>query len=529
VTASAPASVGVAAPPAPESWFLEASRCWCGGREHGPSPCSAEYFVCERCGTHVSRRRLRPDRVADFYSLSGYWHARQREKAHPTLLERRALLERDGRVDRWVTAIERHALGNKGVAVEIGCAEGTLLLRLRDRGWTVCGVEPDAATAAAVAAATGLDVRAGAFPDVTIPDCDLFVACDVLEHALEPQRLLEAAHARLRPGGLLFLQLPLLVPGEPDFGGITPKVFDPWEHSFIFSRTSIATLLAACGFEVLQNNEAWVRAHEFVVARRRESNPGPARLLANLPEIFSPEWRGFMDELNAFARPLGLREFHSWSKIWEYPALWRQGLADVPWSRARLVDIGSELSALPWWLATRGARVTLIERSANFTGHWEFVRRKLGVAVDWRIVDTSDLPLAPGSADVVTSLSVLEHQPDKHRAIDEIARVLRPGGLLALSCDLCEPEYGMAYPAWGGTPLTLSGFDALLTQHPQFEPVRTANWNTEDIEAFLAWHRETAPHHTYITTATVLRRLPGGWRSLQRRLRQAHTRFWAQE
>jgi hypothetical protein len=109
----------VAAPPAPESWFLEASRCWCGGREHGSSPCSAEYFVCERCGTHVSRRRLRPDRVADFYSLSGYWHARQREKAHPTLLERRALLERDGRVDRWVTAIERHALGNKGVAVAL--------------------------------------------------------------------------------------------------------------------------------------------------------------------------------------------------------------------------------------------------------------------------------------------------------------------------------------------------------------------------------------------------------------------------
>jgi hypothetical protein len=83
----------------------------------------------------------------------------------------------------------------------------------------------------------------------------------------------------------------------------------------------------------------------------------------------------------------------------------------------------------------------------------------------------------------------------------------------------------MTYPAWGGTPLTARGFDALLTQHPQFEPVRPAAWNTEDIETFLAWHRETAPHHTYITAATVLRRLPGGWRSLQRRLRQAHARF----
>ncbi len=523
------ASVGVAAPPAPEQWFLEATQCWCGGREQASSPCNAEYFVCERCGTHVARRRLHAERVADFYSLSGYWHARQREKAHPTLLERRALLERDGRVDRWVKAIERHTLGNKGVAVEIGCAEGTLLLQLRERGWTVCGVEPDPATAASVADATGLEIRSGAFPDVAIPDCDLFIACDVLEHALEPQRLLEAAHTRLRPGGLLFLQLPLLVPGEPDFGGITPKVFDPWEHSFIFSRSSIATLLTAAGFEVRQNNEAWVRAHEFVVARRREPRIEAKRLLANLPEMLSPAWRSFMDELNAFARPLGLREFQSWSKIWEYPALWRQGLSTVPWAQTRLVDIGSELSALPWWLATKGARVTLIERSPNFTGHWEFVRRKLGVTVDWKIVDSSDLPFAPASVDVVTSLSVLEHQPDKTRAVDEMARILRPGGLLALSCDVCDPAYGMSYPPWGGAALDLRGFDALLLQHPQLEPVTEPTWNLEDIESFLVWHRETAPHHTYTTAATVLRRLPNGWRTLRRRLYQAHTRFVAHD
>jgi len=523
--ADAPASVGVAAPPAPEAWFLAATRCWCGGSERAPSPCSADYFVCSRCGTHVARRRLRAERVADFYSLAGYWHARQREKAHPTLLERRALLERDGRVDRWMAAIERHTLGNRGTAVEIGCAEGTLLVRLRERGWTVCGVEPDAATAAAVAAATGLEVRAGAFPEVAIPDCDLFVACDVLEHALDPQRLVEAAHARLRPGGLLFLQLPLLVPGEADFGGITPKVFDPWEHSFIFTRTSIATLLAAAGFEVLQNDEAWVRAHEFVVARRREPTPEATPLLANLPEMLSPEWRGFMDGLNAFARPLGLREFDSWSKIWEYPALWQRGLATMPWAQTRLVDIGSELSALPWWLATQGARVTLIERSPNFTGHWEYLRKRLGVAVDWHIVDTADLPLPPRSVDVVTSLSVLEHQPDKVRAVDEMARVLRPGGLLALSCDICEPGYGMTYPAWGGTALDRRGFDALLLQHPDLEPLHAPTWNAEDIGPFLAWHRETAPHHTYVTAAAVLRRLPGGWRPLQRRLRRAHARF----
>jgi ubiquinone/menaquinone biosynthesis C-methylase UbiE len=111
--------------------------------------------------------------------------------------------------------------------------------------------------------------------------------------------------------------------------------------------------------------------------------------------------------------------------------------------------------------------VTLIETSENFVEHWKFVREKLGLhdRVDWHIVQSSDLPVADGSIDVVTSLSVIEHQPDKVRAVDEVARVLRPGGLFALSFDLAEPELGMTYPAWNGEALTRAKFEALLGHH----------------------------------------------------------------
>lgn len=517
-----------AAPPAPDAWYESADRCWCGGRESAPSPCSPDYWVCERCGTHVARRRLRAERVTDFYSLAGYWQARQSEKAHPTLLERGAVLERDGRVDAWMAAIEAAGPGSPGVAIEIGCAEGSLLRRLAARGWRTIGLEPDPATAAAVREATGLDVRDGVFPGADLPPCDLLAACDVLEHALDPAAFVREAARRLRPGGLLFLQLPLMVPEQPDFGGITPKVFDPWEHSFIFTRSSVATLLASEGFGVLANTGSWIRAHEFVVARRLP-DPAPGfRPLANVREMFSVPWRSFMDELNAFARPLGLREFRTWSKIWEYPALWHGGLSGLDWSRVRLVDIGSELSPLPWWLATRGATVTLVETSPNFERHWEFVRERLGgPAVDWRIVASADQPFSSGSVDVVTSLSVLEHQPDKLRALAEIARILRPGGLLAMSFDLAEAELGMTYPEWNGRALSRREFRELLARCVEFEPLSELHWNDDDLAPFLEWHRQTAPHHTYVTGAVLLRRLPAGWRLAGRRLRHACSRLQA--
>jgi len=523
-----PFSPAQAAPPAPPGWFVPVTRCWCGGGESGPSPCSETYFVCERCGTHVARQRLRAERVADFYSMDGYWHVRQQEKAHPTLHQRKAILERDGRVDRWIAAIERHTGIPKGTAVEIGCAEGTLLERLRAKGWETCGVEPDPATAASVNAATGLNVIGGIFPDVPVPACDLFVACDVLEHALDPKAFVAAAHASLRTGGVLFLQLPLMLPTEPDFGGITPKVFDPWEHTFIFSRQSVATLLASVGFAILANDESWIRAHEFVVARRVENVARPHRYLANVPEMLSPPWQAFMNELNGFARPLGLREFTTWSKIWEYPALWQGGLHRVDWSKAHLLDIGSELSPLPWWLASKGATVTLVEATENYNRHWEHVRRKLGnPKVTWHTVGSADLPAPSGSVDVVTSLSVIEHQPDKAHAFHEIARVLRPGGILALSFDLAERDLGMTYPEWNGRALTRAEFARLVQDSPELELTTPLDWNEEDLEPFLAWHRQTAPHHNYITGAALLRRLPPGWPVLRRRLRHAYSRFQA--
>src|SRR5207248_2827131 len=82
----------------------------------------------------------------------------------------------------------------------------------------------------------------------------------------------------------------------------------------------------------------------------------------------------------------------------EYPWLWFNGLAAINWSGARLVDIGSEISPIPWFLALKGARVTLIETSREWIPIWENLRAKLHVDVDWHIVDSEKLPVPDASA-----------------------------------------------------------------------------------------------------------------------------------
>ncbi len=251
----------------------------------------------------------------------------------------------------------------------------------------------------------------------------------------------------------------------------------------------------------------------------------PIARLASLTQMRSEPFCLFMDRTNALARSLGLREMTNWSKIWEYPFIWFAALSKVDLSRTRLIDIGSETSVMPWLLALLGADVTMIETNRSLETLWSNLRSKLNVSVDWWFVDDASIPVPDASVDCVTSFSVIEHQPDRAHAIDEIARVLNPGGLLAMSFDVVEA--GMTFPSSNGSAMTLAQFERDVWSHEAFgggsreasgighqalgetgarQGKAVIAWNLDDIAPFHAWHKTTAPQHNYVVAAAVLRR-----------------------
>jgi protein-tyrosine sulfotransferase len=241
------------------------------------------------------------------------------------------------------------------------------------------------------------------------------------------------------------------------------------------------------------------------LARPAPERPAPRAALATVGELDSEPFRRLMEWFNAMAGTWKLRTFTDWSKVWEYPWLWQNGLSRLKLDGARVFDLGSELSPMPWILALLGARVTLVETDKRFVPAWRKLRDGLRVRVDWAIVTDERIPAKDASADLVTSLSVLEHQPDKAGAIAEIARVLRPGGCLALSCDICEPSLGMSHPEWNGAALTLEQF-ASVWQAPGFGNTSPPDLDRSQIPSFLEWHRRSAPHHNYVVGAAVMLR-----------------------
>ncbi len=78
------------------------------------------------------------------------------------------------------------------------------------------------------------------------------------------------------------------------------------------------------------------------------------------------------------------------------------------------------------WAAERGARAYGIDISEPtvIQARQAFPRNALRCAVS----DVRDLPFADGSFDAVYSMGTIEHFDETERAVDEIARVLKPGG-----------------------------------------------------------------------------------------------------
>lgn len=99
---------------------------------------------------------------------------------------------------------------------------------------------------------------------------------------------------------------------------------------------------------------------------------------------------------------------------------------------ARVLDVGCQLGALPIALGELGATVTGVDvDDALLDG----ARRRCAcydAAVTLVRAEAEALPFPDASFDAVTFVDVIEHVRDARRSVAELARVLKPGGVLYL-------------------------------------------------------------------------------------------------
>ncbi|MGA2690879.1 MAG: sulfotransferase [Opitutaceae bacterium] len=233
-------------------------------------------------------------------------------------------------------------------------------------------------------------------------------------------------------------------------------------------------------------------------------HPDAAGRLACVREMESDLYRFLVDGIDSFGGPLGLRPVAKTSKAWEFPWLWNNGLARIDWRDLSVVDIGGGMSPVPWFLAMKGARVTLIDTDPQGTAFWETLRKQLKVDVRWKMTASEALPLEDGSADIVIGCPTAGLHLGRKEYADEIARILKPQGLLALSFEFSEPGTEAANSGPNGFACTPREFEESLWFHPAFGNTVSPAWNVDEIASFREWNLGNAAGRDHAAGAAVL-------------------------
>jgi SAM-dependent methyltransferase len=153
--------------------------------------------------------------------------------------------------------------------------------------------------------------------------------------------------------------------------------------------------------------------------------PDPAKLPAVTPPPDPPD-----QYLHGHAEPV-LRS-HRWRTAENSAAYLLGHLRPTD----RLLDVGCGPGTITADLAGRVAHVTAVDRAADAV---EAARAELaGEDVVVERADVHRLPFADGTFDVVHAHQVLQHLEDPVHALREMARVTRPGGLVAAR----DADYG---------------------------------------------------------------------------------------
>ncbi|OGC92575.1 MAG: hypothetical protein A2W25_12615 [candidate division Zixibacteria bacterium RBG_16_53_22] len=226
-------------------------------------PDSYDVVSCKRCGFVYADTPARQEDYDRYYKeCSIYEDVELASGGGATEWDAR-------RLDRTAADIERILSDKNAAIVDLGCANGGLLMALKDRGFlNVTGIDPSP-TCVAHVGNQGIRCFVGGlfanepnwFSAIGGP-FDCVILCHVLEHVLDLKTALENVMQLVKTNGILYIE----VPNASRYADcpVAPYYYFDCEHINHFEGISMSNLLGQYGCRPIESREKEIQVSDSV-------------------------------------------------------------------------------------------------------------------------------------------------------------------------------------------------------------------------------------------------------------------------
>ncbi|MCF3108623.1 class I SAM-dependent methyltransferase [Niabella sp. CC-SYL272] len=219
---------------------------------------SGEVFPVEECRS--CSLRFTQD-VPDQLSIGPYYKSEDyisHSNTRKGFISRMYQMVRTRTTQQKAALVERYAQKRKGLLLDLGCGTGTFLNTMKNRGWEVAGLEPDADARKMAKQLYHLDIAPShELYQLNGEQFDAITLWHVLEHVHELHAYMEQLKKILKPDGVLLIAVPNYTSGDADVYEQYWAAYDVPRHLYHFSPKAMEVLTERHGLRIKKMLPMW--------------------------------------------------------------------------------------------------------------------------------------------------------------------------------------------------------------------------------------------------------------------------------
>lgn len=257
---------------------------------------SGEIFTiaeCNSCSLRFTRE------VPDMASISSYYQSENyisHTNTSKGLINRLYQSVRKRTLRQKRKLIEKTMGITKGNLLDVGSGTGAFVNEMKQAGWDVTGLEPDAAARSVGKQLYNIDLEdISRFYQLTSSAYDVITLWHVLEHVHELQEYVAQLKSLLKENGKLLIAVPNYTSKDAAMYGDHWAAYDVPRHLYHFSPVSMQNLMDKHGLKILEYRPMWYDSF-YVSMLSSKYKHGKTNLVASF-------FNGLRSNMNAMRDP----------------------------------------------------------------------------------------------------------------------------------------------------------------------------------------------------------------------------------